>query len=679
MSNVLLLNTSVSKAEEKSKNFKKLKSRPKKRNKLNISSIPFFPKKTYKKNSNPEKIEKIKPEQNPPNNPEPIITNNNTESEMHKENNNDINTYAYTYDYEYIKNFQNFEKSKDTDLLSVDVLEHINQIEEDIKLIKMEHYLDNKICKNSFYSNCNTSKSSSSSLSNINPLSLEIWARPDYTKENEEAENNKKVFDELSKKDVIKKELREILNSMTKDNYEEKKLKILELIKDKIENQNKFLEIIFLKSILEKSYVILYAKLCKDLNKELPQKSETRKTSSIFRQNLLEKCKEMLKFEEKKNFDEYVKEADEQEKNNKIKKIILGNALFISELVNIKMLSKKAAYECIDYLFKRFNENKNNDIKLINIQAIIIFIDKLGTLIHKEKEKEKEKNSKIKKEKNNQKNYDKMLDEAFAKLEKIKEDPAIPGHVRYSIINLIDKKNNNYKQSEFEKYITAKSKKEIEEEAKEIKNIQKKEKDIILSEKEEINQEQINEKIEKDLYGYKDIIINEGSSDNYLWSITTDLYDVKLKGFDDILEGFIVSSAFFIEKKENIFYAKSYINELIVYYGSKMEENEKKDLINKVIYLFELIKDFAFETPNIFEIYEYVIYLFIKNRVFNMKDLEKIFAAKENSKEKEDVNIMSKVFQNIFNLMVQDDEIELKNEFKELHFINKYKDLFYVS
>ena len=679
MSNVLLLNTSVSKAEEKSKNFKKLKSRPKKRNKLNISSIPFFPKKTYKKNSNPEKIEKIKPEQNPPNNPEPIITNNNTESEMHKENNNDINTYAYTYDYEYIKNFQNFEKSKDTDLLSVDVLEHINQIEEDIKLIKMEHYLDNKICKNSFYSNCNTSKSSSSSLSNINPLSLEIWARPDYTKENEEAENNKKVFDELSKKDVIKKELREILNSMTKDNYEEKKLKILELIKDKIENQNKFLEIIFLKSILEKSYVILYAKLCKDLNKELPQKSETRKTSSIFRQNLLEKCKEMLKFEEKKNFDEYVKEADEQEKNNKIKKIILGNALFISELVNIKMLSKKAAYECIDYLFKRFNENKNNDIKLINIQAIIIFIDKLGTLIHKEKEKEKEKNSKIKNEKNNQKNFDKMLDEAFAKLEKIKEDPAIPGHVRYSIINLIDKKNNNYKQSEFEKYITAKSKKEIEEEAKEIKNIQKKEKDIILSEKEEINQEQINEKIEKDLYGYKDIIINEGSSDNYLWSITTDLYDVKLKGFDDILEGFIVSSAFFIEKKENIFYAKSYINELIVYYGSKMEENEKKDLINKVIYLFELIKDFAFETPDIFEIYEYVIYLFIKNRVFNMKDLEKIFAAKENSKEKEDVNIMSKVFQNIFNLMVQDDEIELKNEFKELYFINKYKDLFYVS
>ena len=679
MSNILLLNTSVSKAEEKSKNFKKLKSRPKKRNKLNISSIPFFPKKTYKKNSNPEKIEKIKPEQNPPNNPEPIITNNNTESEMHKENNNDINTYAYTYDYEYIKNFQNFEKSKDTDLLSVDVLEHINQIEEDIKLIKMEHYLDNKICKNSFYSNCNTSKSSSSSLSNINPLSLEIWARPDYTKENEEAENNKKVFDELSKKDVIKKELREILNSMTKDNYEEKKLKILELIKDKIENQNKFLEIIFLKSILEKSYVILYAKLCKDLNKELPQKSETRKTSSIFRQNLLEKCKEMLKFEEKINFDEYVKEADEQEKNNKIKKIILGNALFISELVNIKMLSKKAAYECIDYLFKRFNENKNNDIKLINIQAIIIFIDKLGTLIHKEKEKEKEKNSKIKKEKNNQKNFDKMLDEAFAKLEKIKEDPAIPGHVRYSIINLIDKKNNNYKQSEFEKYITAKSKKEIEEEAKEIKNIQKKEKDIILSEKEEINQEQINEKIEKDLYGYKDIIINEGNSDNYLWSITTDLYDVKLKGFDDILEGFIVSSAFFIEKKENIFYAKSYINELIVYYGSKMEENEKKDLINKVIYLFELIKDFAFETPDIFEIYEYVIYLFIKNRVFNMKDLEKIFAAKENSKEKEDVNIMSKVFQNIFNLMVQDDEIELKNEFKELYFINKYKDSFYVS
>ena len=34
---------------------------------------------------------------------------------------------------------------------------------------------------------------------------------------------------------------------MTKDNYEEIKIKILEIIKNEVENQNKFLDIIVLK------------------------------------------------------------------------------------------------------------------------------------------------------------------------------------------------------------------------------------------------------------------------------------------------------------------------------------------------------------------------------------------------------------------------------------------------
>jgi hypothetical protein len=60
---------------------------------------------------------------------------------------------------------------------------------------------------------------------------------------------------------------------MTKDNYDLVMAKILEIIKDKIENQDKFIDVIFLKSISEESYVGIYAKLCKDLDKELPQKN----------------------------------------------------------------------------------------------------------------------------------------------------------------------------------------------------------------------------------------------------------------------------------------------------------------------------------------------------------------------------------------------------------------------
>ena len=611
-------NDSRNRILEKKKKSTKTKGRSKYRNKLNISANPFFPK---------EKEIEI-------------------ELDTKKE-----------YSYEYLKLFENLQISKNTDLLTEEALNHINEMEDNIRSMKMDNLLKiNTITNNS---SCNTSKSSCSSISN--KISLETWGRQDYTKETEEAENNKKKFEEIGKKDTIKKELRELLNKMTKDNYDQIKIKILELIKDKIENQDKLIDIIFLKSLLEKSYVSLYAKLCKDLNKELPQKvdnennNKKRVKKSLFREKLLDKCKEMVKYEEKNIFEEYIKEDNEEERELKIKKIILGNALFITELINIKLLAKRAACDCINYLFKKYDEGKDNKLKLLNIQTIIIFIDKFGSLIQNEKENKKEKN---KKEKESNINFEEKIKETFDKLEKIKEDKNIPGHIKYSIINLIIKKENNYKQSQFEKFLIAKSKKELEEETKDIKMLKE-------QKEKEINQEDINKLIEKDLIEYKDIIETEGNSDKYSWNITTDLYDLKLKGFDSILEGYFISTADFIENKENIKYAKNYIKELIEFYHEKMEENEKNHLLKKIIDLFEIVKDFSYETHDIYIIYEYVLQLFIENEIIKIKEFENMFEAKE--KEKEDINIINNMFQNIFRNINKD---KYKNEFMNLKYIN---------
>ena len=611
-------NDSRNRILEKKKKSTKTKGRSKYRNKLNISANPFFPK---------EKEIEI-------------------ELDTKKE-----------YSYEYLKLFENLQISKNTDLLTEEALNHINEMEDNIRSMKMDNLLKiNSITNNS---SCNTSKSSCSSISN--KISLETWGRQDYTKETEEAENNKKKFEEIGKKDTIKKELRELLNKMTKDNYDQIKIKILELIKDKIENQDKLIDIIFLKSLLEKSYVSLYAKLCKDLNKELPQKvdnennNKKRVKKSLFREKLLDKCKEMVKYEEKNIFEEYIKEDNEEERELKIKKIILGNALFITELINIKLLAKRAACDCINYLFKKYDEGKDNKLKLLNIQTIIIFIDKFGSLIQNEKENKKEKN---KKEKESNINFEEKIKETFDKLEKIKEDKNIPGHIKYSIINLIIKKENNYKQSQFEKFLIAKSKKELEEETKDIKMLKE-------QKEKEINQEDINKLIEKDLIEYKDIIETEGNSDKYSWNITTDLYDLKLKGFDSILEGYFISTADFIENKENIKYAKNYIKELIEFYHEKMEENEKNHLLKKIIDLFEIVKDFSYETHDIYIIYEYVLQLFIENEIIKIKEFENMFEAKE--KEKEDINIINNMFQNIFRNINKD---KYKNEFMNLKYIN---------
>ena len=576
------------------------------------------------------------------------------------------------YSFEYLQLFENMEKSKETDLLPDEVLDHINQIEDNLRSMKMNNLLKINTLINNSGNNCNSSKSSCSSFST--KMSLEIWGRQDYTKETEEAENNKKIFEEYGKKDVIKKELRELLNIMTKDNFEEIKIKILEIIKDKTENQDKFLDIIFIKALLEKSYVTIYSQLCKELNKALPQKIKKKsssnnnsnnnstkkkreKYSTIFREKLLDKCKNVLKFEENKCIEEFIKEENEHEKNIKIKKIILGDALFICELINIKLLSRKAGCDCIDYLFKKYKECKNQKLQLINIEAIIIFLDKLGSLMHKKKEPDEEKRIKENlyiKEK---------IKETFEKLEKIKDEEIIPGYIKYLIINLIKKKENDYKQSEFEKYITAKSKKDLED--KEELNKEKTEKEEIKEIK-EITQEEINKLIENDLMGYKDMVESEGNSENYLWEITTDLYDLKLKGFDSILEGYFICSGDFIEKKGNLIHAKNYIKELVEYYHEKMEKKEKDDLLNKFVDLFELVKDHSFETPDIYVLYEYVLEIFIKNEVFKIKDFENLFIAKENYKD--DKNTICKIIKNVFDNISKD---VFEKEFKELKFLNK--------
>ena len=632
--------------EKNRKSFKGTK--PKYRNKLNIESKPFF----LRENNNERIISDIDIKEDTKNlklnlnakeykPSETILRNQRKEREKEKK--------KYTYTYEYLKHFENMEKSKETNLLTKDVLDHINQIEDGLKTKKMENLLESNILSHSNDSNCNTSKSSCSSLSN--KLSLEIWARPDYTKEKEEAENNKRNFEECDKKDIITKELRELLNKMTKDNYEEIKIKILEIIKNEVENQNKLLDIIFLKSCQEESFVGIYAQLCKYLNKELPQKIQKKtkkenkkyKKSTIFREKLLEKCKEMIKFEEKKIFEEFNKENIDEEREKKIKNIIIGNALFISELINLKMLSKKASCECIDYLFKKYNEGNNKKIKLINIEVIIKLIDKLGTLLENENNK-KDKHI-----------FQQKLEETFKKLEEIKKDENIPERIKYLILNIIKKKENKFKLSEYEKSKIAKSKKELEEGDKE---------------KEDLTQEDINNLIKKDLEEYKQIIEIEGDSKKYSWNITTDIYDGKYKGFESILEGYFMSCVEFIEKEGNLKYAKNYIKELLEYYHTHMEDNEKNNLLNKIIDLFVIINDYSLDGKDILCVYEHVLEICIKNEIFNIKDLDHLIETKYNKEEdfKKDIKNLSIIFQNIYKNTANE---KLKKQFRENNFINK--------
>ena len=605
--------------------------------KLSLEAKEYFPNKEKLLNQEKEKKEKEEREK------------------IQKEKEEKIKK-EYIYSYEYLIQFETWEISNQTELLPEETLNHINKIEETLKEMNIFYPKQKSKCN---YSNCNTSKSSSSS--NVS-FSMEQWARKDYSKEIKVAEENKIKLKESDEKDKTKNELRELLNILTKDNYDNVKCKILEIIKENVKLQEQFLGIFFLKAVREKSYGELYAKLCKYLNRELPQKSKknekAKNPSSFFREKLIEKCREILK---STNFDKYIKEDDPIEKQIKIKKFILGNVNFLTELIKIKLLSKKIMPECIDYLFEKYKNETDTHLKLIHVESIVIFTDKFGSLVHSGKNNMKSEEIKL---------FKKKLEEIFEKLEKVKNDKELRGHIKYLIINLIEKKKNNYEESQFEKSLRAKSKQELEEE------LIKKEKSKQKEENEEINkkeqeQEEINEKIKNDLNEYKDMIEEEGNTDKYPWSITTELYDEKLKSFDDILEGYITSSADFIEKKnENIKYARDYIRELITYYNEKMKEEEKIDLQKRIFDLFEFVIDLAFETPKIYDIYSYVLFIFIENNIMKVDNLKNIFRKEMN---KSDMLIISKIYNKIYNL--NNDDL-FRKELKGFEFIYKNKDLY---
>ena len=152
--------------------------------------------------------------------------------------------------------------------------------------------------------------------------SLENWDSKGMTREIS-LTGYKQKLEEIIQGDPIKKDIRELLNMLTKDNYEQIKQNILAIIRDNVDYQIKFLDILFQKAISERLYVRLYAKLCKELDKELPQKNapkerkegkKKQKCTSIMRTKLLDKCKELFNIKKMENFDEYIKGKDPQER-----------------------------------------------------------------------------------------------------------------------------------------------------------------------------------------------------------------------------------------------------------------------------------------------------------------------------------------------------------------------------
>ena len=450
------------------------------------------------------------------------------------------------------------------------------------------------------------------------------WGRKDMSEGEKLANEFKIKLDEERKRDPIRNDLIELLNILTVDNYDDVKKQIYEIIKSDVEDQGKFLEVLFKKAVHEKAFVLLYSRLCKDLDRELPQKSEkvADKTiggklatrPSIMRSKLLDRCKEIFKTDQDSKVDQYIKVSDPEEREAKMKKFLLGNVNFIGELINTKLLSKKIVFQCLNNLFSRVEKSDELNVffKQINIEAIVILMDKFGTLINKYETKTKPEELL---------EFTKRIDEYISKLDWIAHnDKDLPGYIRYKIINLIEKRNRGWEESKVDRTVLAQGKNQIKEDIEsEMHRTSSSTKSSVR-----LDQNAVNNKIREDLFNWRAHVKAGYSANEYTWEITDALVRKHKNTIGEILTAFGETCIDFIHKTEDIQTAYLYIHEIITYFFKKLTINEKNEINQVALFWLENINDFAIDNNLLINIWGGTIYLLDYFNIFSYGDIDKL-------------------------------------------------------
>jgi len=554
---------------------------------MNINFKPFVPK-FFKEHSNQNSVEKPKSKKYK----EYFII---EEDDKHK----------YIFDYDYMASFENWEICQETKILPESILCHL----EKLKIVELEPH------------KCKKSGKKAKKFKNKNKNNSISYSEP----KNDTCQivNPKELKKKLDKEGLIKFTIIEYLNMLTVANYKSISNEIYGIIYENLENQLIFLDILFNKSLKEKLYFNLYAKLCKDFDKRLPQRyipkkddenqtKKTKKPKSIMGQELLDKCKKIFTIEHSHKITSYFKEFDSIERYKKIKDLILGNASFLAELINVQVLTKKIVFNYVYDLLKMFNEEKEDKfLKMIYLEATVILLDKLGTLL-------KLKEKKMKKEDNNE--FNEKIKFYLIKLEEIKEkEQGLAPYIKYKIINLIERSKNNWEQSLFEKSMNNIRKINLEEE-----------KEIQESNLKKYTQEEVTVLISKDLNIFKEHLLeDEGNPTNYDWSIVESIYCEHGNSVAQMIEGFLYSCKDFVQNENNINFAKDYFNEIIFYYKKSLSNKEKKEIIKKTIYLLKSARANSLDNLLLLDVWSIILrnliraHLFSRDDLLQLKDLEK--------------------------------------------------------
>ena len=575
---------------------------------------------------------------------------NNEDNENSEYKNKENNCYKELYnENKYIKNNDN-ENNNEKDIENSNISLKENLLKEFNKEMKLDKINNIETCKT--YNNIMITNLINQKINNNEQDNKDI--NKDKNENILEIINFLKNIKEYQSNNIIKHDMIYLLNIITEENYSDMLNKITDIILYKnnnindneviLKNEHIFKDIIFNKSLMEKIYVYLYAKLCYDLNNNI--------SNSLIEQKNIKNNKERnLKFiinEESitylnkfKNISKEYNYITDKESDEYIllRQNIIGYVIFIYELINLEILKQQFGFNILEQFYKKYMDNEVGGIfRDLYLEACVVLLNKLGKNIFETN------NTKLMQNLNNYINNN-LLILINQNDNKINKTP-IPSHIKYKIINIIKKNENSWKESLFELSQKDKNKiifeeNEIKEKKEEIKPNNKinnfNNKDIRKEENVKIeNKSYI---IEEDLINYisyfteqgnkGQINIKENVDKSYNWKAIDDLINEKNFGLEYIINQFIKICSNIIHDENQLVIANDYIKNIIEYYSNNLPKNILDSIHNEMIKTFLNVDEFIKVNYYMSKILGNLLFILIENRLYHIKDFNNYLKAEK--------------------------------------------------
>ena len=309
------------------------------------------------------------------------------------------------------------------------------------------------------------------------------------------------------------------------------------------------------------------------------------------------------------------------------KEKIIGFSNFVYELINVELLKQQFGFYVIEQFYKLFirekkeNTKYNDNITNIYLEGIIVLVTKLGKLYF---------------EKDNQKllqNINNFIQQNLSSLinNKNRYDVNITNNLKYRIMNINSKKENQWKDT-FHEIYEDEQKIKINPGTKSIlsNNLITNEKLIQINKEKIQDINQINKAlIEEDILNYISYFTEENNKGkiniksevdkSYNWKVIDELVNNKNFGLESLINYFITICSSFNYDDNKIILCNEYIKNIIEFYANNLSKKAIESLQNEVIKILSKIDDIVEKNKEMYKILGNLLLILLDNKLFHIK------------------------------------------------------------